>query len=125
MYLICLSVLTRSVYAGKGSATSNACNVKCDVVQELTLFRQLLNQESILRMNTNNEIKDLKKMITRTRSSITAVQHENKATKQKLTMLESSVSTEMTNTRAALTTLERTVTSMNQTYQGKYAVNSA
>ena len=37
MLLICLSVLTGSVYAGKGSAASNACHVKCDVVQELTI----------------------------------------------------------------------------------------
>ena len=63
-------------------------------------------------------------MITRTRSTITDVQHENKATKQKLTMLESFVNTEKTNTRADLTKLERTVTSMNRTYQGKYAFNS-
>ena len=37
--------------------------MKCDVVQELTLLRQLLNQESMLRINTNNEIMELKKAI--------------------------------------------------------------
>ena len=127
MYLICLSVLAGSVYAGKGSAASNACPVKCDVVQELTLLRQLLNQESILRMNSNNEIKDLKKLITRTKNSITAMQQDNRATKQKLTTLESSVNTVKANNRATrrdLTKLERTVTSINQTYQGKPALSS-
>ena len=50
--------------------------MKCDVVQELTLLRQLLNQESMLRMNTNNEIMDPKKAIKDIMADFNQVKHK-------------------------------------------------
>ena len=50
--------------------------MKCDVVQELTLLRQLLNQDSMLRMNTNNEIIELKKAIRDIMADFNQVKHK-------------------------------------------------
>ena len=124
LYLFCASLFIDTVYGSKGSDATHSCTLKCDVVQELTLLRQLLNQESLLRINTNNEIMDLKKAVYRARSSITALQKDNRAMKQDLTSLENSVTT-VKNDKAArqdMTSLERTMTSMNQTLQGKYSL---
>ena len=146
VYLFCASLLISAVYGSKGSDAAHSCSIKCDVVQEVTLLRQLLNQESLLRINTNNEIMDLKKAVKRARSSITAIQNENRAlkkdltsltnsvttvkndnraTRQDLTSLTNSVTTVKNDNRAArqdMTSLERTMTSMNQTLQGKYSL---
>ena len=124
MYLICVSVMMGSTYGNTGTDTQKPCPVKCDVIQELSLIRQLLNQESLLRVNTNNEIQELKKTLRR---SITSMQNNQRATKQDLTTLETSVTAirnDNTAARGDLTTLERIVTSMNQTYQGKYVRSS-
>ena len=63
VYLACLFVMMCSTYGNTDTDTRQSCHIKCDVVQELTLIRQLLNQESLLRINTNNELQELKKEI--------------------------------------------------------------
>ena len=111
MFLICLSVLIGSVYAGKGSAVSNACHVKCDVVQELTLLRQLLNQESILRINTNNEIQELKKMIkdivTEHRQNRNQVNTSIEEIAMKIDSLDKGTITQLTEVTMSLQRLEQ------------------
>ena len=115
MHLICLSVLTGSVYAGKGSAASNACHVKCDMVQELTLLRQLLNQESILRINTNKEIQELKTMIkdvvTEHRQNRDQVNTTIEDITMKIDSLNKSTHTQLTEMTTSLQRLEGTTDS--------------
>ena len=99
-----------------------SCELKCDMVQEVTLLRQLLNQESLLRINSNNELQELKKAladIKRDTQQINA-SFEQRATsvETRLTTAESAITSEQNEnkiTKLEITSLEKEMGKMNQT----------
>ena len=118
--ILCASLLIDAVYGGKNSNAGQSCTVKCDVVQELTLLRQLLNQESLLRINTNNEIMELKKAMKDIVADFNQVRHQvntsigETATKieetaMKVENLEKSTTAQHTETSTAVQRAENTV----------------
>ena len=49
-----------------GSEVPLSCPLRCDLLQEIQTLRQLVNQESILRMGIDTQIQDLRKTVTET-----------------------------------------------------------
>ena len=135
---VCILVMVESMYGDTGSGVPTACPVKCDLIQEIQILRQLLNQESILRINTNDRLQELEKIVNqntqRNNGSLDeikiAMAKLEQATRVQLTEVKRSIqsaetsitATHNTNrgTRQTLTKLEQGMVSLNQTYQGKY-----
>ena len=115
MYLVCVSVMLGSTYGNTGTDVRTSCPVQCDAVQELTLIRQLLNQESLLRINTNNEIQELKKAVKHlshnsyqlNTSIATKIESLERTTNNRLT----DVTTSVQRAESAIQTLETTTDS--------------
>ena len=63
VFMSMVIVVMRGVLGDTDSDKHSSCPVKCDIVQEVTLLRQLLNQESLLRISVTNELEELKKKI--------------------------------------------------------------
>ena len=141
-YAIIIFALIVSVRGGK------SCPVKCDMVQELSLTRQLLNQESMLRVSMNQELLELKKAFAElqrdTRQmnvSLEATQRDEELlelkkafaelrrdTRQMNASLEAtqrdasqiaSLQSSVTSARQDITAAERAIIDFNQTIQGK------
>ena len=141
-HVVCVSVLVLVANGDKGGAGNPSCPVKCDLLQEMTLMRQALNQESILRMGLTNELYELKKKVAENEQSINRtqveanasnnkfaeVQNRQKATYTRLTDVSNAVTRAQntitairngnTNNKRDLTRLENTLASFNQTLQG-------
>ena len=67
--------MIKSLYCNTGSDPATSCPIKCDVVQEIhnlrqtfnqetIALRQLVNQESSLRMGLDTQLQDLWKTVT-------------------------------------------------------------
>ena len=65
IYVACSLVLVRSLFGKTASGVQKSCPIKCDLIQEIQLLRQLLNQESLLRVSTNNRLHELKNTLER------------------------------------------------------------
>ena len=87
LYLVALiSVLIVSGVRGNtGSDKYRSRPVKCDLVQDLTLFRQLLNQESLLWISVTNELQELKKIINQNTQKYAKLTQAENATNFKIT----------------------------------------
>ena len=84
--------------------------MECDVVQELTLLRQLLNQESMLRINTNNEIMELKKAIRDIMADFNQVKHKLNTSIGKTATKIEKTSVKVGETATKLENLEKSTT---------------
>ena len=61
---VCLLSMTKSIFGNTDSQVSQSCPYKCDLVKEITLLRQMVNHESILRMGLETQVQDLRKAIS-------------------------------------------------------------
>ena len=58
-----LMAITRSAYGGLGSVVSPSCPIKCDVFVEVQALRQMVNQESLIRMGIDAQTQELRKTV--------------------------------------------------------------
>ena len=64
---LCVVVLLAKpypVYGGLGSVVSPSCPIKCDVFVEVQAIRQMVNQESLIRMGIDAQTQELRKTVT-------------------------------------------------------------
>ena len=96
---VSMVIMISVVRGDTGSDKYSTCPIKCDLVQEVTLLRQLLNQESLLRISVTNELQQLKKQITRNtqrinvnfQETITSIANVEKLTNTTITNVEESM----------------------------------
>ena len=62
--VFCLFAIATSVHSDTGSEVPPSCPLKCDVLGEVNAIRQLLNQESIIRMGIDAQTQELRKTVT-------------------------------------------------------------
>ena len=63
---LCVFVLLAiiySVYGGLGSVVSPSCPIKCDLFLEVQAIRQMVNQESLIRMGIDAQTQELRKSV--------------------------------------------------------------
>ena len=68
MYTVCILVffllaVTKSIFGNTDSKVPQSCPYKCDLLQEITLLRQMVNHESILRMGLETQMQEMRKLI--------------------------------------------------------------
>ena len=112
MYLACLFVMVGSTYGNTGTDTRQSCHIKCDVVQELTLIRQLLNQESLLRIHTNDEIQELKKAVKDLSHNSNQL---NSSIATKIDSLERATNNQFTDVTSSMQRAESTIQTLEAT----------
>ena len=144
MYAIYTLFLDGMVYGDTGSEVPLSCPLKCDLLQEMQTLRQLVNQESILRIGIDAQLQNLRKTVTETLKELrqngqllnpsfeettAMVQILEKDTDTRIKDVNSSV--QMTQLEGSITavkngqtdimqtlmTLEKEFVSLNQTYQ--------
>ena len=64
VYAVIILLLGGTAYGDTGSEVPLSCPLKCDLLHEIQTLRQLVNQESILRMGIDAQMQDLRKTIT-------------------------------------------------------------
>ena len=63
IYAFCLFAITTSIYSDTDSEAPPSCPLKCDVLGEVNVIRQLVNQESIIRMGIDAQTQELRKTV--------------------------------------------------------------
>ena len=63
IYVLCLFAITTSVYSYTGSEVPPSCRLKCDVLGEVQDIRQMVNQESLIRMGIDAQTQELRKTV--------------------------------------------------------------
>ena len=128
IYIAFTLVFVRSMYGDTGSGIQTSCPVKCDLVQEIQILRQLLNQESILRIDMNSQLQKLRKEMTENRKNTQSTNATLQETMIAMATLEEATNIKLTKvnrgTSQTLTKLEHDMVSLNQTYQGKYKAHT-
>ena len=61
---VCLLAVTKSILGNTDSTAPQSCPYKCDLLQEITLLRQMVNHESILRMGLETQVQELRKAMS-------------------------------------------------------------
>ena len=64
VYAVIILLLSGAVFGDIGSEAPLSCPLRCDLLQEMQTLRQLVNQESILRMGIDAQMQDLRNTIT-------------------------------------------------------------
>ena len=60
----CLLAIATSVHSDTGSEVPPSCPLKCGVPVEVQALRQMVNQESIIRMGIDAQTQELRKTVT-------------------------------------------------------------
>ena len=103
---ICFLAVTKSTFGDTGSASPQSCPYQCDLMQEITLLRQMVNQESILRMGLETQIQDLRKSVSEVRQD---VQQINSSLESSSIAHETRLKDEISKVTGHLENLERSV----------------
>ena len=120
MYLVCVSMMVGSAHGNTGTDTRQSCHIKCDVVQELTLIRQLLNQESLLRINNNNEIQQLKKAIKHLGRNSKQLNISIEETAMKIESLQRATNNQFTDLTTSVQRADSTIQTLEATTNNQY-----
>ena len=115
-FVVCLIALKQSIYAGTGSQVSSSCSLKCDLVQEVTLLRQLVNQENLLRIGLETQLQELRTAFS---DDLAKVKTSIRRSKNTIQGLEQAVENGNKDTKQKFQALERDVTSLNQTFRAQ------
>ena len=107
---VCLMAVTKSILGNTGSKTPQSCPYKCDLLQEITLLRQMVNHESILRMGLETQVQDLRKSMSDGLTEVRQnVQQINSSLESSSTSQQASLKDEISKVTVQLENLEQSV----------------
>ena len=104
---LCVFVLLAKpypIYGGLGSVVSPSCPIKCDVFVEVQAIRQMVNQESLIRMGIDAQTQELRKTVS---DVITKLQQINSS-------LESTASSQQTSLEIGISTVTNRLEELNR-----------
>ena len=99
-----LLAIMYSVYGGLGSVVSPSCPIKCDVFVEVQAIRQMVNQESLIRMGIDAQTQELRQTVADVMTKL----------QQIYSSLESTSSSQQTRLEEGISTVTKRVEELNR-----------
>ena len=62
--VLCILIVTNTIYGNTGSKNQETCPIKCDLLQNIQLLQQQMTQETIVRLGLDAQVQDLRKSFT-------------------------------------------------------------
>ena len=113
-FVVCLIVLKKPINAGTGSKVQSSCSLKCDLVQEITLLRQLVNQESLLRIGLDAQLQELRSQVKQNGQQITIQNASLEAKSTILGRLERGMEAQLAEVKTSIRRTENTIQGLEQ-----------
>ena len=118
IYVACTLVLVGSMYGDTGKVFPTSCPVKCDLIQEIQILRQLLNQESILRIDMNTQLQELRKEIKENRKNAQSTNATIQETMVAMEKLEEATNLKLNYVNASTQRAENSINALQNTNRG-------